>query len=169
MLSLDSSEWGEVSHCYGPASDLPPLLRQLAEDPSRNEKSTDKVWESLWSALCHQGDVYQASYVAVPHLVAIASEAKGPIDFSFFLLPALIEVARANGRGPTVLSQYRDAYFAALRSIEDCVARLANEPWSKDLTISIAAALAAIKGHHRVAEAIGNLDDDWIDEIIDPS
>jgi len=43
MLSLDSSEWGEVSHCYGPASDLPPLLRQLAEDPSRNEKSTDKV------------------------------------------------------------------------------------------------------------------------------
>src|SRR5262245_2777864 len=80
MIPLDSPEWRRLQHAYGPASDIPDLLRQLAANPCA-KKSGDEPWHSLWSALCHQGDVYTASYAAVPHIVDIALNAKGADRF----------------------------------------------------------------------------------------
>src|SRR5579862_9372442 len=111
MVPLDSTIWSELTHAYGPASDIPDLLRRLAKEPGPSEHREQEPWWSLWSALCHQGDVYQASYAAIPHIVAIANEAQGPIDWSFFGLPSAIEIARANGRGPALRFQYRNDYF----------------------------------------------------------
>ena len=169
MVPLDSTIWGELTHAYGPASDIPDLLRRLAKEPEPSEHRDQEPWRSLWSALCHQGDVYQASYVAVPHIVAIANEAPGPIDWSFFGLPAAIEIARAKGSGPLVGPTHQAAYFAALRDLLDCIARHADDRWDEYMTQAIATALAAIKGHHRLADALNNLDDEWIEKILSPS
>jgi hypothetical protein len=123
-------------------------------------------WFSLWSSLCHQGDVYDASYAAVPHLVEIACCAAGPIDFSFFLLPASIEIARSNGRGPEIPADLDEAYALAVERLTDCVALHRNEQWDEDTLLSALAAQAVAKGHRKIAEAIMNLDGDLIERLI---
>src|SRR2546426_5104183 len=44
---------------------------------------------SLWSALCHQGDVYTASYAALPELVKIASDLEPGVAVECLHLAAL--------------------------------------------------------------------------------
>lgn len=49
MPSLDSSEWSELRHAYGSASDIPPLLRQLADLPdSSGQPSHGFRFGVLW-------------------------------------------------------------------------------------------------------------------------
>lgn len=71
MLSLDDPTWNSLRHAYGPAGDVPGMLRALARHPAKPGSSV--TWTAIWSALCHQGTVYEATYAAVPHLVAIAA------------------------------------------------------------------------------------------------
>lgn len=98
MLSLNDPDWRELEHAYGQAGNVPDLLRQLEHSPEPQGSYRDEPWFSLWSSLCHQGDVYSASYAAVPHVVRICLGTAGPVDQSFFQFPACVEVARSNGR-----------------------------------------------------------------------
>lgn len=61
------TDWSRLSHAYGSAEDIPALLDQIASDPASER------WTDLWSALCHQGSVYSASFAALPWLVRVAS------------------------------------------------------------------------------------------------
>ena len=142
MLPLDDPHWSSLADAYGAASGIPDLLRALAVDPRPKPGYQAEPWFSLWSGLCHQDDVYTASYAAVPHIVAIATGAPGPIDFSFFMLPAAIEIARNKGRGPTVPAELAPAYHAALT------------------------AQAVAKGNYDIAEVLSNLDEHLITRII---
>jgi len=166
MLSLDDPRWSELQHAYGPASDIPPLLHDLARAPGPQTVDAEP-WFSLWSSLCHQGDVYSASYAAAPHILQIALTASGPIDFSFFQLPAAIEIARATDRGPPVPDFLKEAYDTGLHKIWDGVAAHRNDPWDQSMVLSVMAALATLKGNIEVAVAISNLDDYWIRKIND--
>ena len=65
-LALDDPRWRELHECFGPAVDVPKLLRRLADPSSAN------VWDDMFTHLCHQGTAYSASYAAVPHVVRIA-------------------------------------------------------------------------------------------------
>ena len=165
MLSLDDPRWRELRHAYGDAGDVPALLRSLALSTEPKAGHRTEPWFTLWSSLCHQGDVYTASYVAVPHIVQIASEAKEPVDFSFFELPTAIEVARRNGRGPDVPEAYADDYHRAIAQLVENVSLHRNEAWDESMLLSAAAAQAVAKGHVDVAEALLNLDADWIAKI----
>lgn len=164
MLQLDESRWSELSHAYGIATDIPPLIRHLAKQPGQVAPD-DEPWHSLWSSLCHQGEVYSASYAAIPHVVDIAISTRGPIDFGFFLLPAAVEVARVGGRGPDMPEFLVSAYEGAIQSLPECVAAHRTEPWTQDMIIAASAALSVSKGHHDLAEAVMNLDQDWIAKI----
>jgi hypothetical protein len=175
MIALDSPTWDQLRHCYGPASDIPNLLRQLAANPQPMKGDDDGPWESLWSALCHQGDVYPASYAAVPHIVQIALDAKGPVHFSFFLLPACVEVARKRKRGPDIPQELEWDYFAALRKMIECAARHAAGDWDISMLLSVLAAIAAAKDQPNLADLltelpssiIERLDEDMIAKITD--
>src|SRR5690349_8746997 len=92
MISLDSPRWSELSHAYGNASDIPNLLRRLEDVPS--SEGEKEPWFSIWSSLAHQGDVYPASFAAVPHVVRILSQDPSKADFSFFHFPAWVEICR---------------------------------------------------------------------------
>ena len=166
MLPLDAPHWSSLSDAYGPATDIPDLLRALAADPRPKPEYEAEPWFSLWSGLCHQEDVYTASYAAVPHIVAIASSAPGPIDFSFLQLPAAIEIARHRGRGPTVPAELATAYHAAIASLIDCVALHRHDAWDEPMLLSALTAQAVAKGNHDVAEALANLDQDLITRLI---
>ncbi|MER7701789.1 hypothetical protein ABTX81_02650 [Kitasatospora sp. NPDC097605] len=56
------TDWSRLSHAYGSADDIPDLLDRIASAP------TAELWNDLWSALCHQGSVYPASFAALPWL-----------------------------------------------------------------------------------------------------
>lgn len=164
MLKLDDRRWSELSHAYGAASDIPDLLRALAKRPEQRG-ANDEPWFTLWSSLCHQGDVYTASYAAIPHVVQIALSQANPIDFGFFLLPASVDVARINNRGPEVPDFLLPAYDLAISRLPECVLAHRGESWSQDMTIAAMAAIAVSKTHHAMAEAVMNLDEDWISKI----
>ena len=65
-----TTDWTEVQDAYGSASAVPGLLRRAAADPNNAE-----VWQDLWSRLCHQGTVYEASFLAIPALAAMSRSA----------------------------------------------------------------------------------------------
>ncbi|MFJ6250598.1 MULTISPECIES: hypothetical protein [unclassified Streptomyces] len=60
------TDWAQLSHAYGSAEDIPVLLDQIASEP------IPEYWSNLWSALCHQGSVYSASFAALPWLADVA-------------------------------------------------------------------------------------------------
>lgn len=166
VLSLDDRDWGRLEHAYGPASDIPDLLRQLERDTRPTAKSQAEPWHSLWSSLCHQDKVYTASYATVPHIVRICLDARGPIDFCFFQLPACVEIARANGRGPPIPAALSAPYDTALRQLHECAFKHAADEWDQSMALCVTAALAVAKGQIIVAEAIINLDSDIMRRII---
>lgn len=167
MLALDDSRWSSLSHAYGSAQDIPALIEALAKDAGPKTSYDSEPWFSIWSSLCHQSDVFDASYAAVPHIVEIGCNANDPIDFSFFQFPTAVEVARHNGRGPDVPNDLSEAYFGAIKRLENCIAKHHEEEWDEETLLSVLAAQALAKGNHRAAEAVMNLDDDLIQRLID--
>ena len=166
MLALDDPRWSELDHAYGKAFDIPDLIAALAAKQGASAPDAEP-WFSLWSALCHQGDAYAASYAVVPHLVAIARSSEGPIHFSFFQLPAQIEIARLNGRAPGIPAHLAQSYQASMQDLAELAFDRRSDDWDEATLLSIFSVLALAKGHPRVAEAISNLDDDLIQKLID--
>lgn len=151
MLSLDSHRWAELRHAHGAAGDTPALLRQLSSLPASGGDT--EPWFSIWSSLAHQGDVYSASFAAVPHVVAALATAPGKADSSYFQFPAWVEVCRRQKRVP-VPADLEPAYSAALARLPRLVAEAASEPWSPELLSCALAAIAAAKGATSIAEAV---------------
>jgi ABC-type arginine transport system permease subunit len=168
MLALDDPRWSELSHAYGAATDIPARLRDLAAAPEPIADWQDEPWYGLWSSLCHQGDVYTASYAAVPHITAIAMRTTGPVDHGFFGLPAAIELARTEGRGPEIPVDLEPAYREAIVGLAECVALHRRENWDLATLLSAITALAVAKGQIEAARALFLLDENTIAGINTP-
>lgn len=143
-LPLDSPRWEELEQAFGDAGDIARLLAHLdrVSDAERQE-----LWFGLWRTLWREGEVFTASYAAMPHLVAYASD-RAPRERAAALhLAGAVEVAR-HGRGAPELPGFlRDGYHAALRMVPELVASCAAEPWDADTAQVLAAVLAIAKGH----------------------
>jgi hypothetical protein len=164
-LSLDDTRrWADLQHAYGSASDVPNLLRQLAALPASSGE--DEPWFSLWSALAHQGDVYSASFAAVPHIVRALAIAPTKADSSFFQFPAWVEICRQKAATP-VPDDLRQAYFAALERLPSLAAAAANREWDGSFLACILSAIAAAKSHGTVAEAVLELTPDVAMEFME--
>jgi hypothetical protein len=162
-LPLDSPRWPELNHAYGKASDIPALLRQLDSLPPSGPD--DEPWFSLWSALAHQGDVYPASFAAVPHVVralALAPERAGAVYLQF---PAWIEICRKRQDVP-IPPDLRDAYATALAALPRLVAAAAVRAWDDEFLACALAALAAVKGSGDVAAAALELTPEVAEEFL---
>jgi hypothetical protein len=151
MISLDSPQWSSLSHAYGKATDIPDLLRQLEALPT--SANDNEPWLSIWSALAHQGDVYSASFAAVPHVVGYLAADPLKADFSFFHFPAWIEICRVK-RGIEVPSDLAPAYHQALARLPELVALAAHREWDENVLSCALASIAASKGFSVVAEAV---------------
>jgi hypothetical protein len=156
MIPLDSARWTELQDAYGSAAGIPALLRQIETFPEE-EKYDEEPWFSLWSALCHQGDVYSASFAAVPHILRVAESAPRRLSHSFFQLPACIEVARKK-KTVDVPADLQESYFSALSRLPAIIGAAAAGNWDSGMLQSALAALAVVKGSPEVAEAALELD-----------
>src|ERR1700750_2021368 len=92
MLDRDSPEWSTLQHASGSATDIPDLFRQHESLP--NSEGNAEPWFSLWSALAHQGDVYTASFAAVPHVVRSLASDPSAASSDYFQFPAWVEICR---------------------------------------------------------------------------
>jgi hypothetical protein len=163
-LPLDSARWHELEHAYGNASDIPPLLRQLDSVPTCDGQQ--EPWFSLWSALAHQGDVYTASFAAVPHVVRAFARAPLEVDANYLQFPAMVEIDRQR-KQITVPADLSEAYFGALRELPGLVAEAAERDWDDEFLACALAALAAAKGAGIVAEAALEMTPDVATEFMD--
>jgi hypothetical protein len=151
LLSLTSERWSRLEHAYGRAHDIPGLLHQLKELPPSGGES--EPWFTLWSSLAHQGDVYSASFAAVPHVVAALASSPLGASQDYVQFPAWVEICRSK-KGSEIPEDLREAYFESLASLPSLVAAAAVRPWDQGFLACALAAVAAAKGHPVVAEAV---------------
>jgi hypothetical protein len=154
---LDSHNWSELENAYGSSEGIPDLLRQLSDFPPDDEQEAEPYF-SLWSALCHQGDIYSASYAAVPYIVSAISVDPTRARWTLFQLIACIEIARCNGRGPALPPELTDAYLQSLQAIPMLIGAAAANTWDEWYCGAALAAMAASKGFPKLAEALLELD-----------
>jgi hypothetical protein len=82
LRGLTEIPWGDLSHAYGPARDVPGLLRAVALGDA--EAAKDAIHE-LYGNIWHQGTVYEATTHAVPFLARMAAADTAPGDLARLL------------------------------------------------------------------------------------
>jgi hypothetical protein len=156
MLSLNSPLWKEFTHAYGSAADIPGLLEQL-KTAGPQEEYDSEPWFSLWSALCHQYDVYTASYAAMPHIVAIASSKPAHARLDHLFLATSIEAFRHLADAPPIPAELQDAYQQAIQQASKLILECLRLTWPEADYRILLAALAISRGHPRLGNGIFEL------------
>ncbi len=113
MLSLNDKRWSDLEGGYRTQFDPRALLSAL-----ETEKDTKAAWHALWGELHHQGDVGEASYAAVPHLVRIY-RLRSVIDWNTYAMVAIIELARGQGKNPQVPDWLEESYRRAIQELAE--------------------------------------------------
>lgn len=157
MLELTSLRWASLSHAYGPADDIPDLLVRAEGD--FRPGYPDGPWAELWSALCHQGDTYGASYAALPHLVALVQSHLDQRHWEPLLLSAWIELARLEGSGPAIPDDLARAYLEAIQTGRVLAQLNLRSAWDVDSDRVIRGSLAVFSGDKTEATALLDPDD----------
>ncbi|WP_405846998.1 hypothetical protein OG211_05060 [Streptomyces niveus] len=105
---IDDIDWSALTHAYGPADDIPALLRAAGSpDAARRDPALDE----LISSLCHQGSIYPATAAAVPFIARLALEGPGDRLRLMWLLHGAAE-----GSGPEY-QEVRRAVAVALPAL----------------------------------------------------
>ena len=116
MFPLNKSFWINFEHAYGTAEDIPLQLNELMES------YTNSIYSDLFTKLCHQGSIYNSSFVAVPYLLEIAKKHKGKDGLNIlFLISAIQESATEEERkkiGEEVLNFYDVAILEANKYLD---------------------------------------------------
>lgn len=159
MLALDDPRWESLNGGYRVPYDPRPALLRLA-----GSDDVEGAWKELWNELHHQGDVGEASYAAVPHLVRLHEE-RVVHDWNTFAVAACIEIVRNRGKNPQIPDWLRTSYDAAWASLPRlALADLANcdDPIFVRCTLAV---IALSKGLPAAAEMILDFDEDELREV----
>jgi hypothetical protein len=161
MMDLSDERWGSMCAGYRVPVDVRPLIRQLEAG------ATPAVWHELWQELYHQGDVGEASYAAVPHLVRIY-RASGVRDWNTFAIAAVIDLARDNPRNPAVPDWLSDGYVRALDELARvAIVQLGETASDAELTRSALAVVALRHGARTHARLLVEFTDEEVRELLD--
>ena len=68
---LNKVPWSQLTHCYGPAKDTPFHLLGLF---STKKKERKQAWYHMYTAILHQGSIYEASCAVIPFLIQIIEQ-----------------------------------------------------------------------------------------------
>jgi hypothetical protein len=99
LSGIESVSWGELTHAYGPASDVPELIRGLAA----NDDNWDELHTEFVGSVLHQGSTYSSSAPALQLLAQLAMAPqlapKRRLDVLYTLFLAGCEAAKAEAYG----------------------------------------------------------------------
>lgn len=158
MLPLDDPRWGDLRGGYRVPYDASrPLLRM---------ENGEDVWDELWQELHHQGDVDEASYASVPHLVRLAGVARAR-DWNFYGLVSTIEVERHREGNPAVPAWLADSYGDAWLKVLDLALNDLRRVEDASTVKSILGAVALARGHLKLGAWIDFADESEIAEDLE--
>ncbi len=157
-MPLDDPRWKTLQGGYKIPYDPTPALRRL--------EAGEDAWDELWDELHHQGDIGEASYAAVPHLVRIGRSLPSR-DWNLYGLVSTIEIERHRKTNPALPAWMAESYRAAWHellevALEDLTS--SNEPES---VRSILGVLALAKGELQLGALIAHSDSSEIAEILE--
>ena len=164
MLSLDDPHWGELTHAYGFANDIPEALTRLGGASTDDERA--ELLDDLWGALCHQSDVYSASLAATPYMLPLVSHLKQEQRFQLILLIVCIELGRNAKNSANLPDGVLESHLDTLSVLLDiALAELKANP-SEEMTMVCAAACAIQGGEPQLAKAYLELNRDRVPEFL---
>ena len=158
MLTLDSDRWDGLDQAYGRAGDVPRVLTALEslDDPGQRKA----LWFALWRMLCQQGNVFTASYAAVPHLLRIGSAFPFSERIGAIHLVCRVELLRRTPAAPPVPDDLVASYADAIDGLPTIVSGCTNEFWEIDVAQILAAALVIGKRQGALGALILELGND---------
>lgn len=149
-LPLDDARWRTLSYAHGPdGTPVARWLRSFLAHPVPPPGS-GAPFARLWDGLCHQGSTYEASYVAVPHIVGACVRMEPEIRMHVLHLVGTIAAFQPLGAPmPTYLAR---AWRASLRHAALMAeGTLLDEPYPP---LTLLTDLAACSGRTDVARAL---------------
>jgi hypothetical protein len=161
MLSFEDSRWTTLKGGYHILYDPRPALMRLEA-----EEFVVVAWEELWNELHHQGDVDDASYAVVPHLVRIY-EAKSNIDWNFYAIVSIIEIERHRKKNAPLPDWLAEDYFQAWNEVVKLALRDLPKVQADVDVKTILGALAVAKKQLKLSALIFNFDDAEISEFLE--
>ncbi len=161
MLLYDDPKWREMLGGYRMLYDPTPALRKLesGDDMAR-------AWEELWNGLYHQGDLGEASYAVVPHLVRIHKEIRN-LDWNLYGFVSTVEIERRKVDNPAIPDWLEATYASAL---EDLLGVAPQDLARSDDPLTVRLILAFIilaKGYRKFAALILDFDESELDEVFE--
>jgi hypothetical protein len=140
MLNMDDQRWEKLLGGYRIPYDPRPALTKL-----QSGTNDALVWREMWNELHHQGDVGEASYAAVPHLVRIYWE-RPTADWNVYAIVAVIELARKHGKNPDVPTWLNSSYFQAIQDLANLGPQELHQAQDPELVRAILSVIAIAKG-----------------------
>ena len=113
LEGLDAIDWAKLSHAYGPATDVPDLLRALVH----RKEARERVQHELYGNVIHQGTVWSASSKVVPFFVEILTDGPPDRELRRFCLKYLSDLA-----GPEAMDSFPSRFDP-----DDCFADCSAE------------------------------------------
>jgi hypothetical protein len=161
MFSFEDPRWTTLKGGYHILYDPRPALIRL-----ETEESVVVIWEELWNELHHQGDIDDASYAAVPHLVRIY-DAKSNIDWNFYAIVSIIEIERHRKKNPPLPDWLAEDYFHAWNELVKLALRDFPKAQVGVEVRTIIGALAVAKKQLKLGALIFKFDDAEIAEFLE--
>lgn len=158
MLSLQDPRWQQLQGGYRVPYDVSVPLRRM--------EAGANVWDELWQELHHQGDLGEASYAAVPHIVRIGAARPGR-DWNIYALAATVEIERHRRSNPAIPTWAESDYHQAWRElVRLALADLATG--CDSLTLRAALSVVALGGGElKLGALINYVDTDEISEYVE--
>jgi len=103
--------------------------------------------------LAHQGDVYSASFAAVPHIVRVLATASAAASFVYLQFPAWVEICRQRHKLADPGGLTSD-YFEALKMVAGLVCAASVRQWDSDFLKCALSVIAVSKGFALIAESL---------------
>ncbi|WP_426753543.1 hypothetical protein [Myxococcus sp. Y35] len=158
MLALDDPRWKTLNGGYRIPYDASDVLRQL--------EAGEDVWDELWDELHHQGDVGEASYAAVPHLVRIASAAT-QVDRNLYSLLATIEIERHRPQNPPLPTWCQESYAKAWEEVLELALKDVRTAEEESGIQTLLGVIAVARGQLKLGTLLSYSESSELDEFVE--
>jgi hypothetical protein len=161
MLSIDDALWDSLKGGYGTPFDPRPAIERLR---TCGEDTT--AWTELWNELHHQGDLGEASYVALVLLSQLPCTSE--LNFNqLFWLASTIEVERRRSTNPPIPAWLEVDYCRAMDALAELARTHLRTGVDREVAQGALAIVALASGNIRLGAAIWYHDDDTIRLFLD--
>jgi len=161
MIAYDDKRWEGLKGGYKLPYDPRPILRKLEAG-----ETAESAWQELWDELHHQGDVGEASYASVPHLVRIQAQSS-TVDWNPYALISTIEIERHRSGNPPLPKWLEEDYRQAWQKVIEIGTR---DICKADNPLAVRAILGAValgKGNVELGAFIAHSDASEIDNFLE--